>query len=408
MKKVFIACFLAVIMLMVPITSSVKTESISVTNDEMPKFYITEDQKTIIDTFVETNFEGEDKEEAISIVNEVIGPEPDFEVYILVLADKFQEYTFREIPDEELSPLYDLAITQPGEAYAILLGLIEQYWGFKDGQFLENLFRDLIDKIFELIQDRLGWVYEFVNSAISLFRDGIELIYGIIAPAVVLIYLLAVEVLNDILAVPSLFSEILTELFNGEYDEFIDSVVGFTEDTAGDIVLFIDEIINFFDNENIKSYLRDVQDFIAWLDNSPWEADIEITGRVTTLRGEPWAGLTITCKGQTTTTDSDGYYSFFVDPSPDDDSLPQNQYYGIHNCQITVINNNGIVKKETPKLLSYSFSSGKITWPFLLIKKVSKDAGIRTYLFEKFNFILERIQIFFSNIFRNIQPQPRF
>jgi hypothetical protein len=405
MKKVFIACFLAIIMLMVPITSSVKTENISTTNDEMPKFYITEDQKVIIDTYIETNFEGEDKEEAINLVNEVIAP--DYEVYILILADRFQEYTFQEIPDEELSPLYELAKTQPAQAYAALLGLIEDYWGFKDGQFIENLFRDLINKIVELIQERLGWVYEFLNNAISLFRDGINVIYGFIAPAAVLIYLLAVEVLNDILAIPSLFSEILTELFNGEYNEFIDSIVSFTNDTAGDIVAFIDEIIDFFNNENVKAYLRDIQDFIAWLDTNPWEDDIEITGRVTTFLGEPWTGLTITCKGQTTTTDSNGYYSFFVNPSPDEDSLPQNQYYGIHNCQITVTQN-GELKKETPKLLSYSFSGGKITWPFLLKKVKSRDTGIRANLFEKINFIFERIQIFLSNLFWNIHPQPRF
>lgn len=405
MKKVFIACFLAIIMLMVPITSSVKTENISTTNDEMPKFYITEDQKVIIDTYIETNFEGEDKEEALDLVNGVIAP--DYEVYILVLADKFQEYTFQEIPDEELSPLHDLAINHPAEAYTILLGLIEDYWGFKDGQFIENLFRDLINKIVELIQERLGWVYEFVNSAISLFRDGINVIYGFIAPAAVLIYLLAVEVLNDILAIPSLFSEILTELFNGEYNEFIDSIVSFTDDTAGDIVAFIDGIIDFFNNENVKAYLRDIQDFIAWLDTNPWEDDIEITGRVTTFLGEPWTGLIITCKGQTTTTDSNGYYNFFVNPSPDEDSLPQNQYYGIHNCQITVTQN-GELKKETPKLLSYSFSGGKITWPFLLKKVKSRDTGIQADLFEKFNLIFERIQIFLSNIFGKIQPRPGF
>jgi hypothetical protein len=73
----------------------------------------------------------------------------------------------------------------------------------------------------------------------------------------------------------------------------------------------------------------------------------------------------------------------------------------MHKCVITV-SKDGKVLKETPGILSYCFSGGKISWPFVIIKGKSKDTSLRTILLEKLNNILERIHMLLPNFSRII------
>ena len=386
MKKVFIACFLAIIMLMVPITSSVKTDNISVTNNEMPKFYITEEDLLIINDFIDNNFEGENLTKAQNIVSDIIMD--DLEVNITALADAIVQYGFNPIPEEELD-----SVTSFDE----LNQLIQEYWNIVDGEFVRSIFGELIDKIIELIQDRLGWLYDFFDRSVTLVTDGINLVYDYIQPALLLISILIVKVVNHILSIPDYISDLLKDLFGGEYNEFIDGIVNFTEEFAGDFADLVQQVIDLLTNQPLKSYFEDIKQYVLWLDSKPWEATILVEGVVRKNLGY-FEGATITCRGQSYTTNSNGEYSFYIEPNPSEDSFPPNVYYGMHNCQITV-SYNGEVLKETPKLLSYCFSGGKITWPFLVIKGKSREIGIQTDLSEKLNLIFERIQIFLSNFF---------
>ncbi len=401
MKKIFIAYFLVGIMLMVPIASAVQTSNItknktSTLDDEMPEFYVTKKDRDAIDLFIETNFDGEDKTEAINVVDTIILP--DYEVDILALADAFQEYTFKYIPEGELNAILD--IEDPDEALVELRQLIEDYWGFKDGSFLKNLFQELIDLLIELIKDRLGWVFHFVDDGITLFKNGVSLVYDFIQPAIIAISVLVVAVVNDILSVPQLFSKLLNNLFKSEYDEFMNTIVSFTEEFAGDFVLLIQSVINLVNNQQIKNYLTDVQDFFTWLDNKPWEDKIHITGTVR-KNLNLLSGATITVMGQTTTTDSNGNFDFYVDPIPSDDSFPPNQFYGLHNCAITV-SQNGKDLKTSARLLSYCFSGGKVIWHFIIIRSRSTISDYKTILMERVNNILLWIYDLFPNLFNII------
>ena len=373
-------------MLMVPITSSVKTENISVKNNEMPKFYITEKDLLIINDFIDNNFEGENLTKAQNIVSDIIMD--DLEVNITALADAIVRYGFNPIPEEELD-----SVTSFDE----LNQLIEEYWNIVDGEFVRSIFGELIDKIIELIQDRLGWLYDFFDRSVTLVTDGINLVYDYIQPALLLISILIVKVVNHILSIPDYISDLLKDLFGGEYNEFIDGIVNFTEEFAGDFADLVQQVIDLLTNQPLKSYFEDIKQYVLWLDSKPWEATILVEGVVRKNLGY-FEGATITCRGQSYTTNSNGEYSFYIEPNPSDDSFPPNVYYGMHNCQITV-SYNGEVLKETPKLLSYCFSGGKITWPFLVIKGKSREIGIQTDLSEKLNLIFERIQIFLSNFF---------
>jgi hypothetical protein len=384
MRKVLIACFLVSLMLLLPITSSVGTVNITTTDTEMPQFYITDQGRVIINNFIDANFEGESWEIAHTIADDIIAE--DLEVDIVTLADYIQEYSPEPIPEEELQ-----AVTSIEE----LNLLLEEYWNIIDGEFIRDLFGQLIDKIIELIKDRLGWIYEFLDRSITLITDGVELVYDYIQPTILLISLLIVEVVNQILSIPNFISDLIKDLFAGEYNQFVDDIVTFTEDFAGDFSLLLQEIINFINNQQLKDYLTDIQNYVNWLGAKPWEDPIHVTGSVT-LNAIALQGGTITCRGQTGTTDGNGQFSFYVDPNPSADSFPPNVYYGLHNCEITV-SKNGEDLKQTPRLLSYCFSGGEITWPFFIIKGKSKEISLRSLILEKLNRLIEIIQSFLPN-----------
>ena len=162
-------------------------------------------------------------------------------------------------------------------------------------------------------------------------------------------------------------------------------------------------IIDFIENPDIEAYFSELQLFIGWLDEKHWEDQILVSGSVASFLGIPWTDVTVTCRGQSTVTDSNGMFSFYIDPNPSEDSFPKNQYYGMHNCQITISKDDKVLK-QTPKILSYSFSSGKIDGSFVIFKGKTKDRDARTLLIDQINSILERMRLFFNNIiFRNIE-----
>jgi hypothetical protein len=397
MKKILIACFFVVILLLLPISGVTQTayipkiRNISKLDEEIPKIYITEMQRIQLVNFIEGTFEEEEKFQAYNILNNVIND--DLEVDFVNLSNNLTLYIYTPIPEDDLNN-----VTNETE----LNDLLNTYWGINEEGFIENLFGTLLIKIIEFIKDRLGWFYDLFDKGISLFYGGITLFVDVIKPASLVIAILFVAVINKILTAPKVFSEAIKELFQLEFENFTKTSTDFIDQFGVDIIDLIDAVNDFIENPEIEAYFTEIQSFIVWLDEKHWEDKILVIGSVATIFDIPWTDVTVTCRGQSTVTDSNGMFNFMVDPNPDEDSFPKNQYFGIHNCQIS-ISKDGEVLKQTLKILSYSFSGGKINESFVIIKGKTKERDFRSIRIEKINNILVSIFMFFNKILGNIE-----
>jgi hypothetical protein len=397
MKKIIISIFLAIIMLLIPIASAVQTANISVkknlymTSEELPEFYITSEQSIILTSYIEANFIGNEKQEAIDVVNNIVNSE--LEVNLTNLANNLEIYIYAPISETELSKVNSM-----DQLDALLL----EHWGFDENGFLQSLFGALLIKIVEFIKDRLGWIYDLFDKSITLFYDSINLLINTVKPLGLIAAVSFVAVINNILAAPKAFYEALKELFQPEGDNFIDTLIIFADNFATDLSKLIDDVLVIIHNQEIRTYFTQLQDYFNWLDAEPWKDPILINGSIKTLMGEAWTDITVTCKGQTTGIDNNGEFSFYVNPTPDEDSYPEFEYYGVHNCQITVTKDDGTVLKQTSSILSYSFSGGEISWPFIIPKAKNKVLPFITILIERLNSMIERFHAFSPYFLRNI------
>ena len=401
MKKMLIAGFLVFLMLMLPMTTAIKTnndtdDGAQTTNYEIPTFYITQLELEYIHGFIELKFEDDVKKaEAYSIVDEVVSD--DLEVDIIRLAELSLDYGITPIPEHMLTLSYITTIQQ-------LLDLIEEYWGVNENGFIKDLFGQLIDKIIELIQGRLGWVYTLLVDGAELFKDGVNILVNYIPDLFLIISLGIVTVINNILAVPQLFRDLITDLFNQDFTAFGKTINDFINSFGNDIEIIIGDVIDYVTDEELHDFLSDTQSFIGWINGKPWESPIHVNGVVRQNLGF-LAGATVTCRGVEDITDSNGVFDFYVDIVPDGDSFPPDSYYGMHNCQITV-SNEGKTLKQTDKRLSYVFSEGNINWTFLTFKVKAKQLPLFTLLYEKFSTLFVKIADIFPVLFRNIVAVP--
>jgi len=394
MKKRYIAFFIVVMMLMLPLSTATKTADIdNITQEEdveIPKIVVTSEEKNELKSFIEEKFEGEDKTEAYNLLNRIINTA--LEVDLGELSDASILYIYNPIPEEEL-----YGVTTANE----LDQLLNDYWGLTPQGFIQNLFGELIIKIINFIKARLGWVYPLFDGFTSLFYGGITLFVDIIKPAVLVIAVLFVGLVNQILYAPKIVADAIVELFQQNYQEFDTILTTFATQFTGDLSALIGGVNALIYHPQLNSYLTELQEYIDWFGGEPWKDQIHITGKITTLLGEPREGLVVTCGEGSDTTDSNGQFGFHIDVTPNTDSFPQNQYYGMHYCLITVTNN-GNVKAQSLKLLSYSFSGGEINWLFLVPEIRPKDTHVFSSITERINNLLTRILSFFPNVLRNI------
>jgi len=403
MKRIFIAIFLLIIMLMVPVTTATKTadipkiKNILPNNIDPPQFYITVEELNGLYNYIDENFEDEeDRTAAYELVEEIIST--DLEVDIIQLADASEEYGYRFIPDTELNQ-----VTSKEE----LNDLLNEYW-VKNGGLIENLFGDLVNKIIELIKGRLGWIYHFFTEGGSLFVKGVNLIVGFIQGIKNLeIAKGFVSIVNVIISVSIYyFSKSIKDLFSLNIKAFLDTMANFTQAFTNEIIILIEWVKSTLEAigeefQPLVDYLAEVTVFIDWLVNDePWNDQIKVSG-VVSLNAVLLEGATVTCRGTSDITDSNGQFSFYVNPNPDENSFPPNEWFGMHNCVI-IVSKDGNVLKETPSKLSYVFSGGEINWIFFIIKGKPKNINLRTIIIEKLNNILERILMFLPNFFKII------
>jgi len=387
MKKIFVAFFMAFIMLMIPVTSVAQTQHIenisklSALNDDLPKIFITAEERDELNQYIENNFNDDLKDDALGVVNSIIND--DLEVDTIALAEALDHYGYHPIPQDKLT----VDITE-----SELKQLLEEYWGVVDGVFTRNLFGNLINKIIDLIRGRLGWMYQLFTDGVYLFREGVRLVIDYIQLPIVVIVAF-ISIINQILAIPQLLSNLVKLLFSLKFSDFINTVLDFVHEFGqdlSDMINAVKQLLNDF--VSIKEYLGEIQAFIVWLAGEPWKQPILVTGAVK-KNMLPLAGATIICRGQTTKTDSNGEFSFYVNSTPDDDSVPPGQWYGMHNCAITV-SENGEILKESPKLLSYAFSGGEINWVF----RIWKSRSSSMILHSRVEQVLQKIQLFLSGL----------
>jgi hypothetical protein len=379
MRKVLLATLIAIMLVIVPITTASKTanvtfiKNVTSQNMDMPQIFITETQHAQLIDYIESNYEGEEKEEAYEIMDSIINS--NLEVDPIKLAEAWITYGYQPIPQEEIDN---------AETPQALELLIEAYW-------LLNNFANLVLFITSLIANRLGWLYYLINTGLQLFVEGLGLVIEFIYISFTLIKAF-VSAVNQILTIPQVFAEALENLFNQQYAEFLytlgDFVSGFAisfVDLLEGLILLLEEFVKIVD------YLKDIVGYFLWIDSKPWTQHILITGFARKNLLFPIEGATVTCRGQTATSNEKGEFYFYIDPAPDESSIPPNEYYGMHNCKIT-IEKDGKILKESTTLLSYVFSLGYLYFPCLVFGGKSKSESFSYNIMERFSNLLIRLQ----------------
>jgi len=415
MKKIIIAIFFATIMLMLPLASvskEVNTDTIknfTSVDQDTPEVYITVSERNELKDFINDSFEEEDKPEANDIIDNILSLNTEFivkyNVDMVELSNVLNSsYYYQPIPDEELNNVeYPYELNQ----------LIDKYWNFE-----ENPFGDLLNKLVEYIKNRLGWIYDLFENGYVLFIDGVTLAKDVVSVIQALPFLnltiAVVAFINVIIRIPvQFFTEAVGYLFGRDFDGFTNLISNFTQVFTEELQTSIDNIEEYIEPfteifpiiSQAYDYIygeNGVADFIDWiLNDQPWKDEIIVSGTAT-LNGATLVGATVSCMGESTTTDSNGNFYLVVSPTnTSDESVPPRNWYGMHNCQITV-SREGQTLKQTPKILSYVFSGGLISWTFFIIKSKTKNLIYNNPFIEILREIFERIPILFPNLFKNI------
>ena len=392
MKKVLIACFLAVLMLMLPITTVAQQSKISEMknttslNVETPQFFLTPDQYVELIIYIEAVFVGEDKDQAYGIIDDIIGT--DMKLDPIQLAEAWTEYGYQPIPAQELN--------DPTLTLEDLKDLLNLYWAF-------NLFGGLLSLITGFFENRFGWMHRVINDGYQLTVDGVFLALNVVIDTVESLRSLA-KTINLLLTVPYVFSDMVTDLFNQNFQGFLNTLTDFTTDFINNLSAYIITIVDLFLNfPAIWNYLKnDVGGFAYWLlTETPWKNGIRVTGIVT--KGLfPYPGLNVTCRGETVVTNAQGGFYFDFDPIvPDENSFPPNEFYGLHKCKI-VVEKDGEILKQTPDIFSYAFSGGDIFWGFIITTSRPKTVSVRNTFMERMSIFFNWIEGLFPNFLRLI------
>ena len=350
MKRISINIFLIILIILVPLGSSVEAEYFrnrEIDYNQKNSFKIQLTNDTICEIYELISKINEDtlRNNAYLIINQIITNEG------VLLANKFFE-------------IY-------GEN-----GIIELYKNTETSDPLDELY----DYILELIIERLGWLNDLFEKTSEIIDDARDLWNDRTIPK---------EFRNEINNIINKMNELenlLSLLAEGKYFRFFRewSPLIFINDTIA-IVESLSQIsydlgVLFGD---IRNFINDVSDFISWLRSEPWKNQIYIYGRVMKDIINGASNVTISCLNTTTKTDGNGNFSMFITPIPSEVSLPPNSYYGIHKCVINAEKDN--ITKSSPDELSYVFSGGSIFWTFILLDDDSTSIKYENFFQNLFN-----------------------
>ena len=223
-------------------------------------------------------------------------------------------------------------------------------------EFTDDLYMFLLN----LIEERLGWIYDFFQKTSDIISDTQRLWNDRGLPK---------EIINEtqnLITTLRHLQSILSPLIEKQYIAFL------REWSPGVIIQNITTIINSIQTiardlgilkGDIQRFIFDVSDFIQWFSDEPWTEPIVVYGQVIMgLNGLD--NVTVQCNGVEVLTDNEGLFEFVVNTTLSDASIPPQSYYGLHQCIIQV--NYEDQEKDSSIPLSYVFSDGAMFWFFVL------------------------------------------
>jgi hypothetical protein len=329
-KEMSIALFMTILFLCLPITQAVSCDEVNkiytnVSAVSSFKVKLTEEQLLSFNDFINSIPSVEDQNIAKSIADQILSEDKGIDI------DRFGEI-LREYGFENVSSYQETT----------------------------DIVDDVLNFIMELIIERLGWVYDLLEKTTNVLSDAQRLWEDKSLPREIITEIgLLIENLNELQNLATLLTE-------GKYVQFLRAwSIGIIIEDIKEIIQSIEIIASDFGilTGDISRFISETSNFMNWLSGNPWEQPIRVYGKVIeSTKG--LSNVTIRCRGMTSTTDAEGNFSFFVNSTPDDHSIPPDVYYGIHQCIITAENNGTL--KETPVEFSYVFSDGGIYWLFLM------------------------------------------
>ena len=329
-KKISIAVFLTILFLCMPITKTISCDDVNKINESVNaissfKVKLTDEQLQSFNDFLESIPSVEDKNAAQSIAKQILSNDNEIDIY------RFGEL-LRGCGFENISRYQETT----------------------------DIVDDVLNFIMQLIIERLGWVYDLLQKTSDVLYDAQRLWSDKSLPKEILTEMkLLIENLNEL-------QNLATLLIEGNYGQFLKAwTPGIIIEDITAIIQSVELLANDFGTlaGDIARFISDTSNFVNWLNDKPWEQPIHIYGKVMKST-TGLSNVTIRCRGITNTTDAEGNFSFFVNSTPDDHSIPPDVSYGIHECIITA-ENNGMLK-ETPVEFSYVFSDGSLYWVFLI------------------------------------------
>lgn len=351
MKKMMIASFFTALVLILPLTSISGAENIVKSDGEdisELKILVESVQINTLKDFINSIEDDDVRQEARDVLNYIITK--GGEVSLQALSEMLEEYNYEGFVgnSEDITPV-----------------------------------QQLLDMIIQMIQERLGWVMDFVNQVSTLVNDVTMLINDASIPGEIIAKL---QSLKDKL---TWLKDLAVLLMECQFWEIIAKWVLRIQIIQGimDVVKEIQGLIAIIGGvvSDVTKFIGDIEDFTQWFNSEPWKADVRVYGQVL----QDSAGVSdvdITCRGVTCQTDSEGNFDFLVPVNNQSNiSIPPNQWYGLHSCIITV-EKDGEVLFATNELLSYCFSDGQISWTFTIEDEKSKE-----YCFENSNRLFDRI-----------------
>ena len=328
-RRIIIATFFAIIMLLLPAASAVKTNTKKIDEDfEIP---LGEEDEKEIRTLI-SNEENEIENE----LNKILTDEGKLKI-------------------EELANIY------------------EDYIDTGDSSVIDS-------DSWSWILDRLGWIYFTMEQAITIYYDAITL-YNEITEGAQVFQDWYQSISNFRSAWQNFINEPLN--FDNIYN-LLTSAINLLQDTI--------DVLEYLSSQELIDamgfLIEDIQEFVTFLQNDPWNEPITIYGSVTGVDDT----VTISVKSDSVTTTDEYNLSY----TTADAALS----WFVHRCQITAEYKDKSFTKNR-----FAFSMGKIEFnineeDFNAISKEKTDS---------YNiFIFSMIHVLFSKIFKNMDFKSPF
>ncbi len=293
-KELSIALFMTILFVGLPITQAVSFNEVNKMYNTVSavssfKVKLTEEQLLSFNDFINSIPSVEDQSIAKSIADQILSDEKDIDI------DRFGEI-LREYGFENVS----------------------------NYQETTDIADDVLNFIMELIIERLGWVYDLLEKTTNVLSTTQQLWNDKSLPKEIITEIgLLIENLNELKNLATLLTE-------GKYGQFLRAwSLGIIIEDIRQILQSIEIIASDFGilAGDLFRFIYDTNNFMNWLSGNPWEQPIHVYGKVLeSTKG--LSNVTIRCRGITSTTDAEGNFSFFVNSTPDDHSIPPDVYYG--------------------------------------------------------------------------------